>query len=63
MKERIVSNEGLMSALRTIKDACSSNETCETCPMLLKDDYCGIRSTHPSEWLLQSVEQHFRIKF
>lgn len=63
MKESIKTDTELMSALNTIKRVCITNGSCETCPMLTIDGECGIRTTQPSEWLLQPITQHFKVKF
>lgn len=56
-------NKELLQALRTLKSECLSNGSCETCPMLNIEGECGIRTTQPSEWELQPIMQHFKIKF
>ena len=62
-KTEKITDEGLLNALKIIKRVCITSGSCETCPMLTVEGACGVRTTQPSEWLLQPITQRFKVKF
>ena len=54
-------NEIIM-ILNTIKNICSYNNECNTCPFYISNRYCGIQTVPPHAWKIKDIEKSKQFK-
>lgn len=47
--------EKIIDALIVIRDICNNN-VCPACPFMINNNECGIESSEPDEWNINSFE-------
>ena len=49
----------LLAALNTIKEECKKHNDCNTCPMKIRHNNCGLDESSPDEWRLEPHTVYF----